>query len=287
MIHGHHGDTDDVVAALVRAADIEIIPVRGASEKLVAIPADTTVTVTCSAKFGLGRTLDFTALAAKSGYRVVPHLAARQVTDRAELRDFVGRLDDLGVRDLYVIGGDAAEPAGVYGSAAELLDDLAGIDNGLESIGVACYPEGHPTISDANLLDALLRKQAHATYMVSQMCFDLDALVTWLREIRSQGIHIPLHIGLAAPLKSRKLVELSLKIGVGSSIKYLTKQHGVLGNLVWGGSYRPEKSLRTIADALSSDELGIESLHLFSFNQIDATVDWQRRIAGSGKTAAV
>jgi methylenetetrahydrofolate reductase (NADPH) len=49
----------------------------------------------------------------KAGHRVVPHRAARQVTDEAELRRFVGRLEALGVTDLYVIGGDAATPAGI------------------------------------------------------------------------------------------------------------------------------------------------------------------------------
>jgi methylenetetrahydrofolate reductase (NADPH) len=273
-------DTHGAVEALVREADIEVIPLRGVDEKLTVVPAGTTLTITCSAKFGLERTLAYTALAVKAGYRVVPHLAARQVADVAALRDFTCRLDDLGVTDLYVVGGDAPEPAGAYRSAAELLEDLAGLSHGMTTIGVACYPEGHPAIPDASLLEALQRKQPFASYMVSQLCFDHRAITGWLRKVRAAGIALPLHVGLAAPLKTRKLVELSLRIGVGSSIRYLTKQHGFVGNALRGRSYAPEKLLYQMGDALSSDELAIERLHLFSFNQIAPTVDWQARITG-------
>ena len=73
------GDADAAVAALIRAANIELIPLRGAQEKLNVVPAGTKITITCSPKFGLGRTLEYAELAVKAGYEVVPHLAARQV----------------------------------------------------------------------------------------------------------------------------------------------------------------------------------------------------------------
>jgi methylenetetrahydrofolate reductase (NADPH) len=278
-------ETSEVVAALVRSANIEVIPMKGTDAKLAAVPPTTTLTITCSPKFGLERTLEYTALAAKAGHKVIPHLAARQVADEAELREFVGRVNDLGVTDMYVIGGDAPEPAGKFTSAAELLESLAGIEHTLDRIGVGCYPEGHPSIANDVLLEALQRKQPMANYMVSQLCFDVDALVTWLRQTRAQGITLPLRVGLAAPMNSRKLIELSMKIGVGSSLKYLTKQHGFLRNMLFGSSYKPEKMLFKIGDDLSSDELNIEGLHLFSFNQIAPTVEWQQRVAGAAQPA--
>jgi methylenetetrahydrofolate reductase (NADPH) len=271
------GDAGAAVAPLIRAANIELIPLRGAQEKLNIVPAGTKITITCSPKFGLRRTLEYAELAVRAGHEVVPHLAARQVAGKAELRDVVRRIDDLGITDLYVIGGDADEPAGGYRAAAEILEDLAGLDHGLERIGVGCYPEGHPKISEDALLDALRRKQAYATYMVSQLCFDAKALIGWLRATRAAGIELPLRVGLAAPLKTTRLMELSLKIGVGSSIRYLTKQHGFVGNLLTGGAYHPVQLLYAIGDDLAAGDLNIEGLHLFSFNQVDITAAWQRR----------
>lgn len=275
--HAHH----TAVEAFVRDADLEIIPFTTAADKLPLVPAGTVLTVTCSSKLGLDRTLTFATAAAKAGYRVVPHIAARQVTSEDELHTFVGTLDEIGVHDLYVIGGDAKTPAGPYADSGVLLEALAGFQHGITTLGVACYPEGHPTIPDAALAAALERAQTHAQYMVSQMCFNATSITDWLDRTRAAGITLPLHLGLAAPLKIRKLAELSLKIGVGSSVRYLTKQHGFLGNALRGTSYRPEKLLYELGDALASPASNIERLHLFTFNQVEATVAWQADIAGS------
>jgi methylenetetrahydrofolate reductase (NADPH) len=159
------------------------------------------------------------------------------------------------------------------------------IDHGMTRIGVACYPEGHPKISDAALAEALRDKQPFAAYMVSQLCFSPGALVSWLRRVRGQGITLPLHLGLAAPMQVSKLLTLGPQIGVGSSVRYLAKQHGFIGNVLKGGTYRPEGLLLEMGDALTEPELGIEGLHLFSFNQVRATVQWQQRIAGSPAAA--
>lgn len=271
--------SEGVVRRLVGDAAYELIPLKGLDDKLAVLPAGTTVTVTSSVKLGLARTLEQSLRAAGAGYRVVPHLPARQVRDAAELRDFVGRLRDAGIADLYVVGGDAPEPLGPYASAAELLADLSGIDHGLTEIGVACYPEGHPSIPDDVLLSALLDKQPLATYMCSQLCFDGATLVRWLRSTRAEGVTLPLHVGLAGPLSPLKLAELSVRIGVGASVKYLTKQRGLVGNLLRGGAYRPEELLGGIGQDLASPALDIIGLHLCTFNQLEATFDWQRRIA--------
>ena len=47
------GNAGPAVAALIRAANIELIPLRGAQEQLNVVPAGTKITITCSPKFGL------------------------------------------------------------------------------------------------------------------------------------------------------------------------------------------------------------------------------------------
>jgi methylenetetrahydrofolate reductase (NADPH) len=280
---------DPAVAAAVRSlvadADIEIIPLRSADEKLGAVPGGSAVTVTTSGKLGLQRTLEFAEKALRAGHEVAPHLAARQLAGEEELRRFVGRLGELGVSRLYLIGGDAAPPAGPYDSALQVLEALQHIDHGLARIGVACYPEGHPKISDAALAEALSAKQPYAAYMVSQLCFSPGALVSWLRRVREQGITMPLRLGVAAPMQVSKLITLGPQIGVGSSVRYLAKQHGFIGNVLKGGAYRPEDLLLEMGSALTDPGLGIEGLHLFSFNQVEETARWQQRVAG-GRAAA-
>lgn len=163
---------------LLAAATIEVIPIKGAQELIQATPADATVAITCSPKFGLDRTLQFCAVAARSGRRVVPHLAARMVTSRGALTGFVSRIQDLGITDLYVIGGDGETQAGPYGEASQILEDL------------------------------------HE--------------------------------------------------------RYLSKQHGMVGNVLRGRAYDPGPFVSAIAGTA-----GIEGLHFFSFNQVPEYVAWR------------
>jgi methylenetetrahydrofolate reductase (NADPH) len=195
---------------------------------------------------------------------------------------FTARLDELGIRTLYVIGGDDSA-IGDFNEASEILETLATFDHNISRIGVGCYPEGHPNIDDQTLLDSLRRKQLLADYMVSQLCFDPSVLLTWLRRMRELGITLPLRVGVAAPMNTRKLAQLSLKIGVGASLRFLTKQHGLVGNLIKGGAYRPEELIHELVANSADTQLGIEGVHLFSFNQIDETVHWQQRLCSVGQ----
>jgi methylenetetrahydrofolate reductase (NADPH) len=276
--------TNIIVEDLIGNASIELIPLRGADETLTAVPPDRTVTITCSPKFGLERTLKHVARARQTGHRVIPHLAARMVKDEEQLQYFLSALNLHGVDDLYVIGGDGHQPVGKYSDALDILEAIQHLDHSSVRIGVACYPEGHPHIPEATLRQALEHKQQYADYMVSQLCFDSAALTTWLAVTRDAGITLPIRVGIAAPLQTRKLIELSLKIGVGSSVKFLTKQHGFVGNLLLGRSYAPEGLVTEVVENERFNDLGIEGLHLFSFNQVQATLEWQNRIAGGGRT---
>jgi methylenetetrahydrofolate reductase (NADPH) len=270
-------DVQATIRALVASANIEVIPLKGAEQKVLLMEAGTTVTITCSPKFGLERTLQHAEAATAAGYTVVPHLAARMVADRKALREFVTRVVNLGVTDLYVVGGDADELAGEFTDAGHILEALRDIEHGLTRIGVGCYPEGHPKIPDEALVEALVQKQPYADYMVSQLCFDGATLVDWITRIRSQGVNLPLRIGIAAPIKTIKLAELGMRIGVGQSLRYLAKQHGMVGNLI-GRTYEPHRLLETIMRDPRSAGLDIEGIHVFSFNQVAETVQWQKRL---------
>lgn len=275
----------DAVGALARAANIEVIPTRGSVEKTLAAPSGTTFTITCSPKFGMDRTLETAERIAAAGYRAIPHIAARQIESATGLREILDRLARAGITELFVIGGDAAEPAGPFTCAADLLEALAGIEHEITRIGVGCYPEGHPSIP-ADVLDEDLRRKQHtADYLVSQLCFEAPVLLRWLRERRSAGSTLPLRVGVAGPVQIRKLLELSMRIGVGSSVRYLTKQHGMVRNLVRGSAYHPEEMLAQLGDEAQQQALGIEGLHLFSFNQIELTTEWQQRAGTSAGEA--
>lgn len=260
---------------------MEVFPSPSVEERLGALEPGAWVAVTCSPTRGVQATLELCARLAARGFRLVPHVAARMVRDRAHLTEILRRVADLGIDSIFVPGGDAPQPLGPYTRALELLRDIADHDHGLRHIGVAAHPEGHPAADDETLLRELAAKQRYANYLVTQMCFDATTLVEWLRGIRARGITLTAWIGLPGVFDRRALLAASLRIGVGASLRQLRHRAGVVGRLLGPRSYRPDALLHGIAPALGDGALEIAGFHLFCFNAVAQTEDWRRRfIAG-------
>jgi methylenetetrahydrofolate reductase (NADPH) len=213
------------------------------------------------------------------------------VRDRGHLREILARLDELRVESVFVPGGDAPAPVGDYHGALELLRDMAEIGHRIEDVGVAAHPEGHPHADEAELLRLLLAKQPLATYLVTQMCFDPGVLIAWLLRMRAAGVTLPAWIGLPGVVEIPKLIALSLRIGVGQSVRVLKKQKGLVGKLISARPYQPDDLLRGIHDYLDDPDLDIPGFHLFSFNNVETTERWRqatvRRFAGAGEAVRV
>jgi len=269
------------LARLLEAPRYEVIPVNGIEEKVAALPRGASVTVTASPRHGIERTVDVSVRLAGRGYRVVPHLAARMIADRGQLERIVAHLEDAGIHEALVVGGDASQPAGGYADAGDLLDELGTLSHSLARIGVGGYPEGHPLIPEARLLEALRRKQRHADYIATQLCFDAEALVRWVRAMREAGIGLPVVVGLPGVVERRKLAEISLKTGVGASLRYLSKHGRQIATLARSRRFDPTPLARALAARAEEADLGIGGVHLFTFNQVEATEAWVRR-ASSG-----
>jgi methylenetetrahydrofolate reductase (NADPH) len=270
--------SDGRVARLLAAPRYEIIPVRGIEAKVEQLPVGAQVTVTASPSHGLGRTVELAERLAASGYVVVPHLAARMVSSRRELIVVVERLAAAGIDQAFVVGGDASPPAGPYSEAGDLLDELAGLDHPFTRIGVGGYPEGHPLIPDDKLLEALRRKQPHAAYVVTQLCFDADVLAAWEQTIRAEGIDLPVVVGLPGVVDRRRLAAISLQTGVGASLRYLRKNRDQLSALLRSRRYDPTTLTRAVAVRLRDKDLNA-GVHLFTFNQLESTRAWAEALA--------
>lgn len=81
-------------------------------------------------------------------------MSAHMADSKSELREFIRRLSDLGVDDLYVIAGDGEGRAGPYWDVHEVLCYIQDMEHTFIRFGVACYPEGRPHIGGDALIDA-------------------------------------------------------------------------------------------------------------------------------------
>jgi methylenetetrahydrofolate reductase (NADPH) len=265
------------LARAVQEAYLEVFPSPGIEQKLEALEAGAWVAITCSPRRGIAATLDLGARLVDRGLRIVPHLAARMVRDRAQLREIMDRLKGLGVESVFVVGGDARQPLGSYTTALQLLQDIAALDHGLRHIGVAAHPEGHPAVDGEVLLQALADKQPLANYLVTQLCFDAAALAAWLGSIRARGISMPAWIGVPGVLDRPALLATSLRIGVGASLRVLRDRGRTVGRLFAPKVYHPDALLCDLAPWLPDAGLGVAGFHLFCFNRVTETEDWRRQ----------
>ncbi|MCZ9351197.1 5,10-methylenetetrahydrofolate reductase [Streptomyces mutabilis] len=257
----------------------EVLPAKTTEDKVLAdVPRGIAVTVTASPVKGLEPTLDLATRLAVHGYRVVPHVPARLVRDDAHLKDVVDRLGGAGVDDVFVPAGDADPPAGPYGSALPLLRRLDELGSPFSQVGITGYPESHPLIDDDRLVQAMWDKRTHATYIVSNLCFDPVVLGDWVGRMRRRGVNLPLRIGVAGPVQRTKLLSMAAKIGVGESTRFLTRHPSWFLRFAAPGGYSPNRLLARSAGALAAPSAGVAGLHVFTFNQIAETERWRRAL---------
>jgi methylenetetrahydrofolate reductase (NADPH) len=263
-------------AQVVADSQFELVPLHGALEAASVLPPTTWVTVTCSATRGVEPTIELTERLAAAGFTAMPHVAAHSVRDRVHLEEIVVRLKEARVNQILVVGGDAKEP-GDFRDGLSLLRAMDEIGHHFEEIEVPCYPEGHPLISDDMLVRALLDKQRYATSMAAQLCFHPEAFRTWLPAIRARGVTLPIILGIPGPVRMTKLARIAGRIGVAGTARYLQKQHGLLRAVLGRRAFRPDRLMPGFEEKIADPRSNVYGLHIFTFNEVDASLRWQRR----------
>lgn len=278
---------DSAMRPLVAGATLELIPMKSLERAIGELRPGSRISMTCSPAKSIAATLDEAARLLDLGHTVVPHLAARMVESDEHLAAIHGCVRELGLREIFVVAGDAPE-TGCFHDAIEFiealidLDDRSGERRAIDHIGVTAYPESHPLIPDDKLHDALHRKQelilstgrtAHAS---TQMCFSSDTIVEWIRRERAAGLTVPVHLGVPGVIDRTKLLATGMRLGIGTSLRYLSKNRRALGRLMTRSAFTPDSLLKPFAGRV--DELGISGLHVFTFNQVDATEVWRERV---------
>lgn len=271
------------VREVLRHARYEVIPTATTAQKVIdAVPTGVPVTVTTSPVKGLEATLELTEQLVAAGFSVVPHLAARLVVDRAHLAEIVRRLRAAGVDDVFVPAGDAPQPAGKYDGSLPLLRDLSDLGSPFARVGITGYPQSHPSIGDDVTVQAMWDKRVHATYIVSNLCFDARAVATWARRVRERGIALPILVGMAGPVERTKLLGMATKIGVAESGRFLRGHLSWFARLAAPGGYSPERLLRGVVAAAPPQRYGITGVHVFTFNQVAETESWRQELMRAG-----
>jgi methylenetetrahydrofolate reductase (NADPH) len=264
---------------LLRNARFELMPFDSFDDEITHLPDGATIAITTSPTLGIERTIERAEQAAGQGYEVVPHVAARYVSDRDHLEDIARRLTDAGVTDIFVPGGDREEAEGPYESAHDLLVALDESGYEFEEVGITGYPEGHAFLDEETLAESMAQKEPYATYIVTQLCYDPQAVIDWIKNIRERGVELPVEVGIPGVMKYQRLLKISRKVGVGDSMKFLKKTTGILGfvrQLIGSrGAYKPDALIDGLAPYVGDEYYDIRGVHIYTFNQTPDTEAWR------------
>ena len=265
---------------LIAEARYEVIPLKSMHDQIPHLPTGCSVSVTCSPTKGIEPTLEISAELQAAGHHAVPHIAARLVEGREHVEKIAARINEHGITEIFVVGGDP-DPVGPYADGLSLMKDLLPLCQTVRIVGVPSYPDHHTVIPDAALDEALLAKQALIKelglegFTSTQMCFNAKTIEQWLRRQRERGLTLPVHLGVPGAVDRTRLLSLGTRLGIGSSLRYLRKNSGAIMRIFSPSSYDPDKLITPLSR--HADELGIDGLHLFTFNSIDSTVAWQQK----------
>lgn len=269
---------------LVANLHYEIVPMKTIEQAIDDLPPGADVSVTCSPARGIVATQGYTDRLLSLGHRPVPHLAARLVEGPEHAAQLAGWLRAHSIPEVFVIAGDAPDPAGPYEGALPFMRDLLAADPGVERLGFTGYPDGHSLIDHDELDSQLQAKQALLAeagvhgWVSTQMCFAEDKIRSWIETRRAAGISLPIRLGVPGVVDRARLMNMGTRLGIGASMRYLSKNRSTVMHLMAPGGFDPTDMVVAFAD--DAERLGIEALHSFTFNAVADTRVWQEAIVG-------
>ncbi len=225
---------------------------------------------------------------AGQGFTVMPHFPARSIADRATLADWIARYrGEAGITEGLILAGGRKDPLGEFASSMELLE--SGLFDGFERLHVAGHPEGNKDIdpdgSDRMVMEALRWKQAFAERtdarmaLATQFCFDAKPVIEWVDRLKSEGIDLPVHIGIAGPAKLQTLIKFAIACGVGPSLSVLQKRAMDVTKLLL--PYTPDEIVDQLAaHKAAHPSFGIEQVHIFPLGGIATAATWANARTG-------
>ena len=265
----------EAVRRLFLKPEFEMLPFRSVIDQIEFLPEAATVTITASPAKGIEPTLEYATKLAERGFHVIPHISARSIADETHLSRILDDIAKAEIDRIFVIGGDSKD-AGEFPDGLSLIQAIESLGYPLPEIGVAAYPDGHPFISRETLRQALKDKQPYASYMTTQICFDPVVISDWIADVRSDGITLPIHLGMPGVVPVHKLISIAAQIGVGDSVRFLSRHRGLLGRLTRQSTYSPDRLAMGLSQAIADPTADIEVVHFYTFNQVESSEAWRR-----------
>ena len=87
------------------------------------------------------------------------------------------------------------------------------------------------------------------------------------------GSDAAVHLGISGVIDKTKLMTAGMRIGLGQSLGYLKKNRAAITKMLTSTAYDPNDLLLPLSEV--NLELGVEAVHMYTFNQVEATEAWR------------
>ncbi len=233
--------------------------------------------------------LDTVALAVRlrrEGMVPVPHFAARSMTDKAMLEDYLARVTgEAGVDRVLCIAGAVDKPVGIFADSMQMLETGLFDKHGIRTIGVAGHPEGSPDFSEEAHLKAVAWKNAFAErtganlHIVTQFVFEAAPVIAWDKRLNAAGNAMPIHIGVPGIATVKTLLNYAMACGVGNSINFIKRQASNITRLLKPTA--PDRLLVDLATYAATDPAcNIKGVHFYPLGGLRKTALYANCISG-------
>ncbi len=214
------------------------------------------------------------------GYVPVPHIPARRIKSAEALDLRIARLSaEADVDNVLLIAGEADRQMGPYSASIEILRSDILNRHAIRRIAVAGHPEGSSAMSSDMVRASLLEKADYAANtdaemrIVTQFGFDAPRFIAWADSLPAQGIHLPVHMGMAGPAKMTTLIKYAAICGVGASMSFLKKRGSALAALAMG--FDPDPILQAVEDHIAQNPFSpLQAAHIFPFGGLKKSANW-------------
>ncbi len=232
----------------------------------------------------------------EDGYKVMPHFPARIIKDRATLADWIARYQgEADVQQALLLAGGVEKPHGEFDSSMQLMETGLFDEAGFTRLHVAGHPEGNRDIDAdgtmTNVSAALKWKNEFQSRTDAQMAiatqfaFDAKPIIKWVDTLASEGITLPVHIGIAGPAKLQTLIKFAIACGVGPSLKVLQKRAMDVTKLLL--PYEPNEVLAALAaHKAQNPDFNITNVHFFPLGGIKTNATWAIENGGAAAKPA-
>jgi methylenetetrahydrofolate reductase (NADPH) len=213
------------------------------------------------------------------GYVPVPIIAARRLRSEEMLRAYLAGLRVAGASEsVLIVGGDPVQPRGPYPDAASVIGSGVLEGYGIRWVSVAGHPGGHPVVADGVLWPALTGKSAALAArglggsVITQFGFDADRVLSWLADLRTKGVRLPVSIGVPGPTGVPRLLKYASRCGVRVNA-HIARDYG-FSLADPAGTAGPERFIQALAYGYDPRLHGDVKLHFYPFGGITALAEW-------------